>query len=170
VPAVLARRIEHERGVAEHFGTHSHLAANLVGQRRGNLGDVDHQRIATPVHRAGSNRKVIAAARHRLAPAFGHRPGPAARAVEGDVDRAVVLRIAASAEFVIWRKNAANERDDRQAVLAVGAGRIDIPPGIAARPDRDVEAWSRSRQATAKRADNAAIGTPAPGWVLPPAQ
>jgi hypothetical protein len=82
----------------------------------------------------------------------------------------VVERIAAPALQVIRGEDASDETNDREAELSVIRDRIDIPPGIAARRNRAVESRSFSKVAAASRPDKAAIGTPAPGWVLPPAQ
>jgi hypothetical protein len=82
----------------------------------------------------------------------------------------MVDRVAAAALQIVRREDASEEADDGEAVLAVIPDRVEIPPGIAARRDGAIEARSFMQAATASRADKAAIGTPAPGWVLPPAQ
>ena len=94
-------------------------------------------------------------------------------AIERHVERAVVAwigRAAAPRPGVVGREHAADEGDQGEALRLVVAQRIDVPPGIAARRDRAVEAESASTLAAASRPEIAAIGTPAPGWVLPPAR
>jgi hypothetical protein len=77
---------------------------------------------------------------------------------------------AAPAERVVGREDAAQEGDQRDAVLAVLAQRVDVPPDIAVQRDRAVEARSAISADAAIRPERAAIGTPGPGWVLPPAR
>ena len=119
---------------------------------------------------AGADHEVIGIAPHAVPGAFGHRPGIAARAIHRHVDGAVIGRAVAAAELVIGGKDAPDKGDDRQAEAAVVAAGVDVPPGIALRVDLDVEARSLSRISTANPPLRAAIGTPAPGCVLPPAQ
>lgn len=98
----------------------------------------------------------------------------AAFAIQRDVEGAMGNGVGLSAwsrtaaRCVVRRKHAADKGDDRDAVLAVCAQRVEVPPGIAAMRDRDVEARSAKRLRAALRPDNVAIGTPAPGCVLPP--
>jgi hypothetical protein len=68
------------------------------------------------------------------------------------------------------REHRADEDDQRERVLAVVAERIDVPPRVAATRDRVVEARSAESACAASFPLNAAIGTPAPGWTLPPAR
>jgi hypothetical protein len=77
---------------------------------------------------------------------------------------------APATERVIGREDAAEESDQRNPVLPVRAQRIDIPPDITVQRDRAIEARSAIRADAAMRPDSAAIGTPGPGWVLPPAR
>jgi hypothetical protein len=71
---------------------------------------------------------------------------------------------------VIGREDAADERNDGQRMSSVVADGVDIPPRVAASRYRLAEARSASTAAAAKRPESAAIGTPGPGWVLPPAR
>jgi len=94
-------------------------------------------------------------------------------AIERDVQRAMIERVAAAeaaGKRIIGREDATNEGDQRDALLAVVAQRVDIPPRIAVFRDGAVEARSAIRLAAAIRPDSAAIGTPGPGWALPPAR
>ena len=71
---------------------------------------------------------------------------------------------------VIRREDASEKRDDGDAVLAIVAQRVDIPPRIATRRDGPAEVRSATSADAASRPDSAAIGTPAPGCTLPPRQ
>ena len=175
MPAMLARRIEVKAGGANHFGVDADLPAHRIGERGGGLGDIDHQRFAVPMQRTGPDREMIGIAADAAARAFGHRPRLAARAGHRHIDRAVILRRVPTAQLVIGREDAADKGDDREPVApAIGsrgvAKGVDIPPGIAVRVDLYVEPRSLSRISTARPPLSAAIGTPAPGCVLPPAQ
>jgi hypothetical protein len=77
---------------------------------------------------------------------------------------------AAPTEGVVGREDTAQEGDQRNAVLAVLTQRIDIPPDIAVQRDLAVESRSAISADAASRPESAAIGTPGPGWVLPPAR
>ena len=98
--------------------------------------------------------------------------------VERDVDRAMVVRIDvlhalfASRPRVIRREHAANERDEREAVIAVIANGINVPPGVAAVRHGGVESQAHcfNTSAAAIRPDSADIATPGPGCALPPAR
>ena len=107
------------------------------------------------------------------ATALGHGPALAADAVEDRVERAVMRGVAGAAaagQCIVGREDAADEGDQRKPAAAVLAQGIDIPPDIAVRCYRLVEARSASTQAAAIRPERAAIGTPGPGCVLPPAR
>ena len=54
--------------------------------------------------------------------------------------------------------------------MFVIAERVNVPPRIAAGSEGRVEARSANAACAAKRPDSAAIGTPAPGCVPPPAR
>jgi len=104
---------------------------------------------------------------------FGHGPAFTAFAIKRDVDGAVVERIylippPGEGPGVVGGKDAANEGDDAQGVLAVIADRVDIPPEIRPSLDRLVESRSAITVAAANRPEIAAIGTPGPGCTLPP--
>jgi hypothetical protein len=71
---------------------------------------------------------------------------------------------------VVGRKHTSDEGNQRQAVLTIVTQRVEVPPGIASRYYRPIEAKSLSMQAAARRPETAAIGTPGPGCVLPPAR
>lgn len=169
-PMVAAGGIEREAVGVYELRDQADAPAHAARDGHGDLVELDHQRVAAPAHRARADDEVIGAAIHGAAPALGHRPARAARAVERDVDRAVIEWIAPPARLIIGGKDAADETDDGQAEAAVVGDRVDIPPEVATRRDRAVEARSRITVEAARRPDKAAIGTPAPGWVLPPAQ
>ncbi len=147
--------------------------ANTLRQGRAALVDPDVEAIAIPAQLARTDDQLAAVAVELLAPPLGHRPGPAIFPVERDVERAEVLGLgmpAAACPGVVGRKDAADERDDGDAVIAVIAQRIDVPPEIALWAQRLVETWSAVRLAAASRPERAAIGTPGPGCALPPAR
>ena len=97
------------------------------------------------------------------ASALGHGPTVTCRPIEGHIDRAVVERVTPSGPGVIRRKDAADEGDDGQAILAIRAQGVDIPPSIAPRRHGNIEARSAIRHLAANRPESAAMGTPAPG-------
>ncbi len=85
----------------------------------------------------------------------------------------MVERIAAAAAprpFIPGREHAADERDQGDAMRAIVADGIEIPPDIAAWDYRFVKTPSAIICDAARRPERAAIGTPAPGWVAPPAR
>ena len=110
--------------------------------------------------------------------AFGHRPTLLTGAVQGNIDGAVVLWVdrvgtpfgPSECTSVIRRENTSDKDNDGDAVLPAVAYAIDIPPEITTRRDDLVESRSAIRQAAANRPDRAAMGTPAPGWTVPPAR
>ena len=109
---------------------------------------------------------------HKTCGAFGH--GPATRlAIEGDIDAAEVSGVARAAlarRRIVRREDAADEADDGEAVAAVVAQSVDVPPAIAVLRNLCVEAWSLSSASAARSPESVAIGTPGPGWTLPPAR
>ena len=149
--AIKARRFKPDR------------AANTRGQRDRHLVDVDRHRRSVPRQAACADLEPIPFAHHLIASAFRHRPPLAAGAIERDIYGAMIERIAAAGPSIIRREHAADKRDDGQTLLSIVAERIDIPPGIAARLDRPIEARSITTLAAACLPDNAAIGTPGPG-------
>lgn len=87
-------------------------------------------------------------------------------AIERDVQRAMIERVTtaeAAGKRVVGREDAADESDQRDALLAVVAQRVNVPPRIAVVRNGAVEARSAIRLAAAIRPDSAAIGTPGPG-------
>ena len=103
-----------------------------------------------------------------------HRPAIAALAIDRDIDGAMIERIGralAPREGVVGREHAADEGDDGDAVLRRrrSARRHTTTHSRLARTSLD-EVRSAIRLAAADRPDSAAIGTPGPGCVLPPAR
>jgi hypothetical protein len=146
------------------------LAANGRHVRDCDFIDVDLQAIARPGQRARTDRKMRRLAREARLAALGHGPAMTLAAVQCNVERTVVCRIGAPAPGVIGREHAADEGNDGDAILLAVTYRIDVPPTIAAGRDRLVEAKSVSTECAASRPESAAIGTPGPGWTLPPAR
>lgn len=165
--------IEKEALVGQCGGMDANLPAQAGRDRDGDLLDVDHQRVSIPGERAGADADGIPGLLYRAGRAFRQRPALAAFTVERDVERAMLMRVrwaALARAEIVGREDAADEADQGQAVLAVVAQRVDVPPAIAVRDDLAVEAKSPSSRAAAIRPESAAIGTPAPGCTLPPAR
>ena len=150
-----------------------HCPAQTPGQWRGDFFDLDLQHVSVPGHGAGSNRQGLRISSDGAARTLGHRPIFGARAIERDIHRAMIHRAGAAAPTrppIIGREDAADEGDHRHAVALIVADGVEIPPDIAARGDELIERKSAKILAAASRPDRAAIGTPAPGCVLPPAR
>ena len=130
---------------------------------------IDGQPAVLPVQRAGADPERPRAAAQRGPAAFGHREAPAGP-IGRHVDADMVLGVAPPRPGVPGRKHRADEGDHRHRPRAVGADPVDIPPGIAVRRDRHVEARSAIRAVAAWIPDSAAIGTPGPGCTPPPAR
>ena len=158
-------------GVAgQGFGADADVAGDAARQRGAALVEMEMQRVAVPVQGARSDGEEVGAAFG--AGALGHRPA-GARTVESDVERAMAERVggaAAPRPAIPGREYAAQKGDQGKAVAAILAERVDVPPEIAVGADEGVEARSSIRADAARRPDKAAIGTPGPGWVLPPAR
>jgi hypothetical protein len=106
-------------------------------------------------------------------PALRHRPMLAAPAVQSDVDRAMIMRgsgTVTAARRIVGGEHAADKSNDREAVLAIIAQRVDVPPSVTIRWDLRIEPRSLTIARAARRPEIAAIGTPGPGCVLPPAR
>jgi hypothetical protein len=102
--------------------------------------------------------------------ALGHAPAVAAGPVERNIDADVIIGIAPACPVVIGREHRADKGDDRQPVSAAIAQAVDIPPEITAGRDVRIEARSSARLSAASMPESVAIGTPGPGWALPPAR
>ena len=131
--------------------------------------------VARPMELAGSDAQTLTVPENATTATLGHCPAFACRAVQRDVDGAVIFGINRCTMTrkrccVVRRENASDKSDDTYRVLAVVADGIDIPPEIRTRPNRLVEARSAITVAAASWPDNAAIGTPGPGCTLPPAR
>ena len=174
VPVMPTGGIELERLVVEDFGVEDDLALHAAapGNAEADIAflDIDDQPVLVPAHCAGTDGQRVFALAGVLQPALGHHPAGAALAVERHIEAAVVERNVAAGDLVIRREDTADETDDGQPVAFVIAERIDIPPAVALRWNQSVEARSDRTASLANCPDKAAIGTPAPGWVAPPAQ
>ena len=163
-----------ERPAVQHFGVENDLPLHRPppGYAQPDIAFVyvDYQPVLVPAHCAAADRQGIALLHRVLPAAFGHHPPRATLAVKRDVQAAVIERIVTAAALVVGRKDAADKTDYRQPILLVIAERIDIPPAVALRWNHRVEARSDNTALLARCPDKAAIGTPAPGWVAPPAQ
>ncbi len=173
MPTMLGSGIERKSGGINDLRRHSNHAAHRPSKRVEQplvaLFDPYFHRIASPAHAAWPDLQGICALTHSIALALGHRPSRL-WAIERHVQACMVERIMPSAALVKGREYRADESNDSQRVLAVFADRIDVPPTVAAGWNLRVEAWSSIRLRAACKPDKAAIGTPAPGCVAPPAQ
>ena len=163
-------RREVEAAPGQRGGMDTNLAPKAGWDRGGDLVDTDDEHVAVPMQGAGTDLQMRGTTVDGGPLGHGPAPGPA---VQRDVEGAVAERIAgaeAARPGVIGREHAADEGDQRDAVLAVVADGIDIPPDIALVRDGRVETWSAITADAANRPDRAAIGTPAPGCVPPPAR
>ncbi len=142
-------------------------------QRIGDFIDPKSEGLAVPVDTAWTNDELIFAPSDSAPAAFGHGPAFAGVAVECDVQRTMIQRVGAAEparECVVGGEHAAHEGNQRDAVLAVVAQCIDIPPSIAVLGDDAVKVRSPIRLAAAIHPESAAIGRPGPGCALPPAR
>jgi len=162
--------VEQEGSLVERARMQSHGAPDAARVWHTRLVDVDAQARPVPVKRAAAQHELVFRAADVILTPFGHRPTMSALAVNRDIERAVVERVAPPGPGIVGREHATDEGDDRDAVLAVIAQCVEIPPGVAARRDRSVEAESCKMHAAAIRPDIATIGTPGPGCTLPPAR
>ncbi len=170
-PMVPLSSVEREGLGVDRLGSQRDCAAHARGQRRCPFIDLKLQSVAVPVHAAWADCDAAMRSRKVAATALGHRPAIASGAVERDIHRAMIFRIAPTRPRVVRREHAADEGDDGQAVLFVIAECVDVPPGVtAAGRDRRVEARSAKMLCAACWPESAAIGTPAPGCTPPPAR
>jgi len=104
--------------------------------------------------------------------ALSHRPTPLTT-VKRNIKSAMIFRIALrvlAGSLIIGRKHTADKADNRQSVLAVITERVNIPPAITVLVYGRIKARSCNSASAARIPANAAIGTPGPGCVLPPAR
>lgn len=95
-------------------------------------------------------------------------------AIERDIEgreRSWIDAISASFTLrnVVWREGVSLQRNQYDGELTVFAEAVYVVPKIAAARDPAVEARSARIAEAASRPLKAAIGTPGPGWALPPA-
>jgi len=172
-PPMPAMCVEHERRAGNGLRMNPHLAPHAARDRHTHFVDRDRQRVIAPREGARADRQGRGRAVNGAAAAFGERPPLVPLAVDRDIERAVIERVGGAARArpsVVWREDAADEGDQCEAVAPVVAERVDVPPRIAPRRDGLVEARFERRLIAAIRPDSAAIGTPGPGWTLPPAR
>lgn len=154
------------------------LAPNGKGNGHAALPNVDHQLPAIPAQLALLDLKHGARPRHRCCSPLCHGPALLTGAVDGNIEGTVVVCCDWSAAsktgclrpVVVGREDASHEGNQGDAVLTAVAQAVDIPPEITTRWDRLVESRCAIRVAAASRPERAAMGTPAPGWALPPAK
>ena len=183
-PAVAAGGVEGEACAGEGGGVDADGPADGEGQGGAAFGQGDGEGGAVPYGVAGTDFEAGGVAGQGCAAVFGHGPAFGA-AVEGCVHADVVFGVGgavvagvggAAGPGVPGGEDAADEGDDGEAVGSVVAQRVDVPPGVAALRNRRVKtgsglgARSSITSAAARRPESVAMGTPAPGWVLPPAR
>lgn len=172
-PAVRAFGGERDDPAGERFGPQTDPSAQAAGPGDRPFLDLEQEVVALPGEPARADPEARGVAGDGRQAPFGHRPMVAAREVEGQVDGAVPFgRRAAEppGEGVIGREDRAEEDDRDEGEAAVVAQRIEIPPAIATGREGRVEARSASTARAACRPERIAIGTPGPGWTVPPAQ
>ena len=151
-------------------GCHADLPAHPADQgRRGDLVDVDDQPSRVPAHHRRADLQPRCRLAQRAAAAVSHGEPPA-RTIGRHVDADMVLRAFPPRPPIPRRKDRPDEADHRHGAGSVVAYPVDIPPGIAVRPDIDGEVRSFKIASAACRAESVAIGTPAPGCAPPPAR
>lgn len=97
------------------------------------------------------------------------------RTIKCDIDSAIVFRIdvcpaALESPCIVGRKNTTDKRDDAEGILSIVTERIDVPPQVASRAYLLVKPRCTMVVSAANCPERAAIGTPGPGWTLPPAR
>ncbi len=121
-----------------------------------------------------ANLEVGGIARKAGTAALGHAPIRAVWRIQGDVQTDEILGVRMFAQRarprVVGGEHRTDESDERDAGGAFGIQRVDVPPRIPVRRDDLSEVRSCITCAAAMRPDSAAIGTPGPGWTLPPAR
>lgn len=173
LPMVTTGRIQFKAAFVEHFGVQNDLPLHPPPPWNAEpditFFNVDYQSVFVPAHGAWPDAERIALLPCVARTPFGHHP-TGTLSVQSDVQAAMVRRNIATRFLVIRREDAADKTDNGQPVASVIAERVDIPPAVALRWYHGVEIRSDSRASLAWAPDKAAIGTPAPGWVAPPAQ
>ena len=134
-----ARRIDPEDVTVERARLQPDLSAHGQGHRRTVFGNVDDQRAALPAKRTRADAQTCFIRLQIAAAALGHGPAWMAAPIEGEIDGAMIRRIGAPGPGIIGREDAADEGDQREAILAVAAEAVCVPPGIAARRRGRVE-------------------------------
>lgn len=122
-----------------------YLALDASRNGHGPLPNDDAQGVCIPDQATSTNLEPMQRPAEVSLPTLGHGPSVAAPPVQRDIQRSVVLglcRTAAARDSVVRREHAADKGNDGQAVLAIMAECIDVPPDVAARLQRDVEVWS----------------------------
>lgn len=167
-PPMQAPLIQVSAEESEGTGMDPYPPTKPPGQGTFALVEVELKPLPVPTQRTGPDREFGGRAAQGLSTPLGHGPAVPAGAIQRHVDADVVLWVnghtpSLEGARVIGRKDAADERDQREGGAPVVAQSVDIPPRVPVLGDRDVEAnWSSTLDA-ASRPEIAAIGTPAPG-------
>ena len=172
-PPMTPGGVEREGAAGERLRVDADGTANSPRCRRRHLINANHKSVAIPGEPAWPDRQRGRCPADLASSALGHGPTFSIVAVERDVDRAMIERVGFPVRArpgVIGREDAADEGDDREAVLSVIAQCVDIPPRVTAGRDVLIESKSARSAAAANWPEIAAIGTPGPGCALPPAR
>lgn len=143
-----------------------------MGNGHADFVDGDLQRIAVPRECAWTKTELPVIAVECCACALGHGPTLLA-AIESHIDGTMAFRVCgclAPCPFVVGREHAADEGNHGEAIQAIIADAIGIPPVIAIQGNLTVKPWSAQSAWAASCPEIAAIGTPAPGCAEPPAR
>jgi hypothetical protein len=169
---VLARVIKCDRFGAQVARRKAHAALERKRQGHASFIDVDDELRIMPCHGRRPNTELLLRSRHMFCTAFRHRPS-AFCAIERHIDRTMVFGIGSSVSAgtgIVRRKNTTDKTNNRQAVLAVVTESINIPPTITLWAYWRIKARSCNTASAARMPASAAIGSPGPGCVLPPAR
>lgn len=167
-PDVAFCAVDRKRLVVDELRVEANDAANRGRYGRGLLVDVDCQNAAVPKQCARPNLEDIRRDANGVLSALRHRPAVFARRIKRHIKGAVIERRSRFRPRVVRRKDAADEGDNRDAVVAGVAERVDIPPGVSVAINVYVEPYAAFTIFAAIFPDNAAIGTPGPGCTPPP--
>jgi|GEM_PF-4281952 len=116
------RHVERDGLFDQGPGVQAHAAAQPSRYRGGDLVDVDRQRAAIPMQGARPDAERFRGSFQSAASPLGKGPTFTRGAVEGDIQRAEVLRFAAASAprpGVVGREDAADKGDQGQAMAAI---------------------------------------------------
>lgn len=148
---------------------HSHPAFQCAWNWYTSFIDVKDELIANLLDLAVCQFVYMAMTLSRLAAPFCHCP-TTRLSVEGNIQRAMIVRVRPSSPRIIGRENASNECDQNNSMFPIITDGVYVPPCIASFRNGSVKPKSEITACAAAFPDKAAIGTPGPGCTLPPAR